>query len=129
MNKFTQYMNEWIYTFNTFGCDKNDPLFIEHFTEWLASLTPDCFEFEGNNDYCGFTVQVYKSNPKYCWTVDNHLFEISYSGEHQDLSKLVKVYRANHNGFWVPEYIDLIGDDCDEILSIIKNNLEQWGGF
>ena len=134
MNKFTKYMQDYIEDFSTATIKpKNDQQFIEEFTEWLSSLTSSCFEFEGDNDYCGFTVQVYKNDPKYAWGYDcgndNHAFEISYSGEHQDLCKLVKVYTPNHNGFWVPEYIDLTGDECDEILDIIKTNLEQWGGF
>lgn len=129
MNKFTKYMQEYIEDFTHVGNrDCNDTQFIEEFTEWIASLTPSCFEFEGENHYCGFTVQVYKSDPAYSWDRDSHVFEISYSGEQQNRGKLVKVYTANHNGFWVPEYIDLTGDECDEILSIIKNNLEQWGG-
>jgi len=130
MNKFTKYMQDYLEYFKDATIKpKNDQQFIEEFTGWLSSLTPSCFEFEGDNGYCGFTIQVYKECPKYSWDINNHAFEISYSGEHQGLCKLVKVYTPNHNGFWVPEYIDLTGDECDKILDIIKTNLEQWGGF
>ena len=127
MNKFTKYMQEYIEAFDSVGNqDVNDQQFIKEFTQWLSSLEADCFEFEGNNDYCGFTVQTYKECPKYSWDIDNHAFEISYRGSR---SKIVKVYTPNHHGFWVPEYIDLTGDECEEILDIIKTNLLQWGGF
>lgn len=34
-----------------------------------------------------------------------------------------------HNGFWVPEYIDLRGVESEAIVKIIKEKFISWGGF
>ncbi len=125
MTQFTEYMQEYLDDFK--NRDKNDPLFIKDFTEWLATLGHESFQFEGDNDYCGFTVAVYKEDSRYSWDTSNTAFEVSYRGT--EPYKIVKVYTPYHNSFWVPEYIDLAGEDCTEILGVIKSNLNKWGGF
>lgn len=86
MNKFTKYMQEYIEDFTHVGNrDCNDTQFIEEFTEWIASLTPSCFEFEGENHYCGFTVQVYKEDPAYSWDTQIITYLKSHTQEKQSI--------------------------------------------
>lgn len=61
------------------------------------------FEFLGDGYYFGKVVML---KPGYTWgTGTNNLkFEITYSKSH------IKVYSLNHNGYCVPEYLDIPDD-------------------
>ena len=100
----------------------NNPDFINAFTEFLKSRDKDCFEFSGDNNYCGHTAIVYESYAPYCCNTVNTV-ELAYGKE------FIKVFTANHNGFWVPEYISLSGAAAKPLLTILHEKFLQWGGF
>jgi len=100
----------------------NDKQFINDFIEFMKSKDKDHYEFDGENYYCGFTAIVYDENPNYCMG-RSLAFEFAYNKD------FVKVFTANHNGFWTPEYIDLKGDDANPILAVLKDKFMSWGAF
>tara|TARA_R110000823_G_C15881781_1_gene495139 strand:+ start:798 stop:1169 length:372 start_codon:yes stop_codon:yes gene_type:complete len=100
----------------------NNVKFIADFIEFMKSRDSDHYEFEGDNDYCGCTAIIWDENPRYCMGRSMY-FEFAYSND------FVKVFTGNHNGFWVPEYISLKGDDAQPILKILQDKFNQWGGF
>ena len=115
-----EHVKKWNEAENPKPC--NDADFIKVFIEFIAEKGSEDFEFSGENGYCGNTAIVYDINPKYSF-VRSIAFEFAYG------SDFVKVFTAHHNGFWVPEYIDLSGDDASQILSILREKFMAWGGF
>jgi hypothetical protein len=100
----------------------NEKEFISAFIEFMKARDSDYYEFEGDNGYCGCTAIIWDENPNYCMGRSMY-FEFAYGKD------FVKVFNGNHNGFWVPEYINLKGDDAKEILGILKFELIRWAGF
>ncbi len=100
---------------------KNNPEFIETFTEWCQDAER-VWSFESNeNGYCGYTAYISESyNP-----FSMPRFEFAYSGT----GRFVKVFNANNNGYWVPEYIDLEGEEARTLLSTLKTALLKASGF
>jgi hypothetical protein len=117
-------MKEYLIEWEKAGSPKpsNDKEFIKDFIAFLESKDKDHFEFDGENHYCGYTATVYEIEPSYCLG-KTLAFEFAYGID------FVKVFTAAHNGFWVPEYIDLKGDDATPILAILNKRFIQWGGF
>ncbi len=117
-------MKEFIEKFNNTDGVKpvNDEKFISDFIEFMKSKDKDHYDFDGENHYCGFTAIVYDEEPTYCMG-RTLAFEFAYDKD------FVKVFTANHNGFWVPEYINLNGEDAKPILDVLKNKFLSWGAF
>lgn len=115
-----EYLEKW----NASEAPKpaNDPGFIADFLSFLGSREVECFEFGGENHYCGYTAIVYEDNPRHCFGRVLG-FELAYGVD------FVKVFTASHNGFWVPEYICLKGSDALPILAILKSKYLEWGCF
>lgn len=117
--------------------EKNNPEFIEAFIAWCQEddrvwsfennkngyEDARLWSFESNkNGYYGYTAFVCESyNP---WVIEP-LFEFAYSGK----EKFVKVFTAKNNGYWVPEYISLKGDEARTMLDIMKTALLEVSGF
>lgn len=120
MNDFIKnYIIEWMNTPNH-ETQGNDPEFIKHVIEFCKNSVPEQWEFEGLNGYPDYTASVYENSMKCGFG-----FEISYNPK----SQMVKVFTSAHYGFYVKEYFILEGDDCGEMLKIIKSKLLQWCGF
>lgn len=100
----------------------NNEKFIADFIEFMKSRDSDHYEFDGENNYCGYTATIYDENPNYCMS-RTLAFEFAYGID------FVKVFTANHNGFWVPEYINLRGGEAAPILTVLFDKYKQWGGF
>lgn len=89
---------------------RNEKEFIVLFIDFLKSCNSDIhfedrdIEFCGNGAYFGKQVRFIKN---YTYTAGDYYlsFEIAYNRNH------IRVYTANHNGFWTPEYLDLIEGD------------------
>lgn len=120
MKELKDYIAKW--NENEGKKEVNNKEFIANFIGFIKSKGKDHFEFNGDNDYCGHTAIVYDDNPKYCYH-GTMAFEFAYS------ATFVKVFNANHNGFWVPEFIDLQGGDAAPILAMLHEKFTQWGGF
>lgn len=101
---------------------KNNKEFIADFIAFMKSKDVSHYEFEGDNDYCGFTALIHDIPPRYCYG-RNVSFEFAYDKD------FVKIFTANHNGFWVPEYISLKCDEAKPILDILFERFKEWGGF
>ena len=98
---------------------KNSPQMMSAFMDYISDEDREWYFKSGENGYCGYTAIVSDSyNPFGC-----PRFEFAYSKD------FVKVFTANHHGFWVPEYISLTGGDASEILNILKQKLLKSGGF
>lgn len=119
MEKIQLYIKQW----NKIDGIKpqNDPEFIKEFMLFVDGTEGDHWEFSGENGYCGFTAVVCET-PLYLYG-RGLSFEFAYGND------FVKVFTANHHGFWVPEYINLKGDEALPLLSILRKKLTQWGGF
>jgi len=117
-------IKEYIEKWNNLPSPKpeNDKRFINDFIEFMQSKDKNHYEFEGENYYCGFTATLYETEPQYSYG-RVLAFEFAYG---QDF---VKVFTANHNGFWVPEYINLKGGEAAPILGILHHKLIEWAGF
>lgn len=104
---------------------KNEPDFLKPFTAWARIQKRDNWEFTGENGYCGYTASVCDGPYGFrSWNSNHDLeFEFAYG------RGFVKVFTANHNGFWVPEYLDLRGEEASELLEILKNKALLWAGF
>lgn len=100
----------------------NNEKFIADFMEFMKSRDGDHYEFTGENSYCGHTAIIYDENPNYCMG-RTLAFEFAYGID------FVKVFTADHNGFWTPEYISLKGGNAAPILAILFEKYKQWGGF
>jgi len=115
-----EYLKKWESHDSPKPC--NDTEFTSKFLDFIKSKPCDHWEFDGENHYCGYTAIVYEDNPDYCMgrTLG---FEFAYDKD------FVKVFTANHGGFWVPEYINLSGNDAKEILEVVREKLVEWAGF
>lgn len=104
---------------------KNDSAFIADFISYLQSRNSDHLEFEGDNDYCGHTAIIHEMDYMgRSWSSsDNLKLELAYGVD------FVKVFTGNHNGFWVPEYINLKGGDAAPIIAALWIKFGEWGGF
>lgn len=104
---------------------QNEEIFIKLFVEFMKNKDAEHYEFHGDNDYCGYTAIVYDIIPRHAFGSDNFGFEFAYSEDEE----FVKVFTSYHRGFWSPEYIDLKGEEAQDILSILKSKFVEWGGF
>ena len=119
-----EYIKEYVEMWNKAENPKpeNDERFIAEFLVFAKTADIDCWNFIGENFYCGYTATLHE--------YPDHLpircvgFEFAYKD-----NDFVKVFTSNHSGFWVPEYISLRGDDAKELLSVIKEKLTVWAGF
>ena len=100
---------------------KNNPKFIRDFLKFAKSADFDHWEFDGINGYCGYTAILHEQ-PHYS-SVYGLGFEFAYDKD------FVKVFTDRHNGYWTPEYIDLKGEDAQELLIVVKDKLNGWAGF
>ena len=102
--------------------ESNNKIFIADFTSWIKTLDKDHWSFSGENYYCGFTATVneYPLSIPVCGIG----FEFAYRR-----ADFVKVFTDNHNGYYVPEYIDVQSHDAVELLEVIKSKFNEWGGF
>lgn len=91
---------------------KNEPEFINGFLELLQTLEDDRdISFDGEGSYFG--KQVTLSYGAGVWVRDRELsFEICYSRD------TISVYRADHDGFWVPEYLYLKSGKDKEYITV-----------
>lgn len=120
MTEIENYIEGW-----NKKCEKpvNEPEFIEMFIKLIKEYDCEHWDFSGENGYCGFTATV---SDYTTWNIRSSTlinFEFAYGKD------FVKVFTASHCGFWVPEYINLHGDDAKELLEIIKEKLLLWAGF
>lgn len=111
------YLKKWQLAESPKPC--NDREFVGQFLDFIKSRPYCNWEFDGDNGYCGSTATVYEDDPRYC--MGRALaFEFAYG------QNFVKVFTANHNGFWVPEYINLEGLPAREILNVLREKLLGW---
>lgn len=117
-------MKDYLENWNNHKSPKpvNDENFISEFKEFMRSKNKDHYHFEGENGYCGFTATLHEVEPAFQFSRCMS-FEFAYGAD------FVKVFTAHHQGFWVPEYISLKGEDAQEILSILSEKCSQWSGF
>ena len=99
----------------------NDPGFISALTEFAKNSNHDQWEFEGENGYCGFTA-ILSEYPSYA-PASGFSFEFAYD------KGFVKVFTGNHQGYWVPEYIDLRDNNAEPLLKMLREKLLSWAGF
>ena len=114
------YLKTWNEAENPKPC--NDPVFIKMFVEFIGDRGSDHFEFSGDNGYCGYTAVVYEEDPRFSWG-RGISFEFAYGLD------FVKVFTAQHCGYWVPEYINLQGGEAATIIGILNEKFIRWGGF
>jgi hypothetical protein len=114
-----EYLRKWISS-NSLKVANNEE-FIKHFISYMSVRDRTYFDFTGENNYCGNTAVVFDQDP--IWSRNNVAFEFAYGKD------FVKVFNANNNGFWVPELINLRGEDAQPILAILKEKLLEWSGF
>ena len=113
-----EYLKEWQES-EVKEC--NNPEFIAAFIEYMKEDGRQYSFISGENGYFGYTARICGDYNPFGFA----MFELAYSGA----AEFVKVFSANHNGYWVPEYIDLKGDEALEILNILKSKLLEFGGF
>lgn len=118
IGEIKKYIDEWEYIDGVKPI--NDSTFMYNFMGFIKDSDIDQWNFSGENGYCGNTAKV-QEHPSYV-PLQGFGFEFAYG------ANFVKVFNANHSGFWVPEYIDLKGDESLVLLGIIKNKLLEWGG-
>ena len=111
-------IEEYIKKWDGFSGEKpiNDPEFISLFIDFIKDKAGEYFEFEGDNGYCGHTALVYEVPIAHAFTRVMG-FEFAYGLD------FVKVFTAYHEGFWVPEYISLTGNEAKPILSILNKKI------
>lgn len=116
-----EYIEEW----NAIegGKPENDEKFISDLMEFMRACDSGHYGFTGNNDYCGHTAILNEVDYRYSFSSNFMSLEFAYGAD------FVKVFAGNHNGFWVPEYIDLRGDDAAPLLALLKDAFDRWGGF
>ena len=99
VQKLTDYIKSWDQAENP--KPKNEDVFIDAFIYLLDNLEDDRdITFDGDNAYDGKQVTL-ALNRVYTTSEPIIYFEIAYGND------MVKVYTANHHGFWVPEYLRL----------------------
>lgn len=100
--------------------EKNNLEFMASVIDYLSS-EDRCWTFgDGENGYCGYTCHVFD---EYSPWLQYPRFEFAYS------SDFVKMFSASHNGFWVPEYIDVSGNDAKPLLKILSSACLKSNGF
>lgn len=100
-----QELKNYIRNWNTIKGVKpeNESVFISLFTDWLFEKDGDLeFEFQGEGSYFGKQISINKT-AYFNYTDLN--FEIAYDKDH------IRIYTGNHNGFWVPEYVDITSEN------------------
>jgi hypothetical protein len=78
----------------------NEKEFIDLFYKLFLDYDDRELEFNGEGSYFGKQVTLYPDS-MYGKTHRNMRFEVSYNKER------ISVYSGNHNGFWVPEFINI----------------------
>ena len=123
-DELTALIIDEIARFETGGNPKtnNRPEFIAAFIEYMNGKGADNYEFTGDNGYCGYTARLYDVHPRYSFS-RTMAFEFAYGVD------FVKVFTAYHDGFWVPEYINLKGGEAAPILNVLNGKFMRWGGF
>ena len=101
----------------------NDTQFINNFITYIKAADADCWEFSGDNGYCGSTATITDVDQSYKFHRSLLDFEIAFS------CGVVKVFTLYHDGFWTPEYINIDGAIADEISGIMMQKLIEWAGF
>jgi hypothetical protein len=82
----------------------NEDAFITLFIAYLKSLDDSAdIEFEGEGSYFGRQIKVRKDS---AYINRDPGFEISYC------ATIISVYRSDHEGYWVPEYLKLNQGDA-----------------
>lgn len=119
IERIKEYVAEWNKMDGVKPC--NDPQFISDFIEFCKNSEKDQWGFSGENGYCGNTATI--SEFDRCGFSSGLEFEFAFG------SNFVKVFTANHHGFWVPEYICFSNDQAKELLDIIKTKALEWAGF
>ncbi len=125
MEQIKKYIEGWDKAKNPKPC--NDPEFIKNFTEYLKESDPECWRFEGENHYCGYTAILHEDIMGF--GDSNVNFEFAYCFDEPYGSIFVSVFTENHQGFWTPEYIKLKDGKAIEILTIIKVKSLHFTGF
>lgn len=118
--KMIEYLKGW----KSAGNPKpvNDESFYKLFVEFLKNQTnKDNFSFSGDNNYCGSTAVFDEDG--FGYRVGELVFEFAYGED------FIKIFTLKHDGFWVPEYINLKGAEAEELLSILYDKLIMWSGF
>lgn len=126
MNPLEERLHKYFDTWNAAEIKPcNDREFIEDFIALTTASTYDLWDFTGENGYCGFTAHFGINTG---WGVSSAIsFELAY--RRNGINDFVKVFTSNHGGFWVPEYIYLLGADAQPILDILKEKLSAWAGI
>lgn len=98
----------------------NDKEFAYYFLEYMIKSDCSLWSFEGENHYCGWTAYLFEDDSR--WR-NQFNFEFAYGDD------FVKVFDANNDGYWVPEYIDLKGGDAGLMLVTLKRKLNEWANL
>ena len=125
MSMEIEEMEAYLKAWHEMGSPKpsNDIQFVNNFIKHIKSMDADCWDFTGDNGYCGSTATLTDCNQSYKFNRSPLDFEIAFG------DGFVKVFTLYHNGYWSPEYINLEGGIAEEILTIIKFKCNQWAGF
>jgi hypothetical protein len=99
--ELSDYVKAWKATDDNEKKPCNEDVFIDGFIEYLKTIEePADMRFCGTNDYGGLNVVVCKDENYY--PDINLSFEVNYGR-----NVFIKVYKANHNGYWTPEYLSM----------------------
>ena len=99
MEKLKNYIQNWSKIEGIKPCNENE--FIDEFIKLITSLDDERdISFDGEGSYFGKQITLHLNSG--VWVGDPLIyFEIAYSQSE------IRVYRANHSGFWTPEYISM----------------------
>jgi len=99
MENLKEYIKNWTIIEGNKPC--NEDLFINEFIDLITNLSDDRdVTFDGDGSYFGKQVTLHLNSG--VWIGDPLVyFEIAYS------QTQISVYKANHEGFWVPEFISM----------------------
>ena len=122
-NKLENYIEKWEKIEDV--KPENEPEFLEPFKYLLKNVDLSEYgmmEFDGDNDYFGKQVTILFEPHRY-GTYTKLKFEIAYN------DNKCSIYSGYNNGYWVPEYAVLEGDDYKEIKELLFNQILKCVGL
>ena len=99
MENLKEYIKNWIAIDGQKPC--NEDLFVNEFIDLITKLDDERdISFDGEGSYFGKQITLHLNSG--VWIGDPLIhFEIAYS------QNQIRVYTANHHGFWNPEYLSM----------------------
>lgn len=103
MEDLKEYIKNWLTIEGKKPC--NEDLFVNGFIDLLNKIDDDRdISFDGEGSYFGKQITLHWNGG--VWVGDPLIhFEIAYSESH------ISVYKADHQGFWTPEYLSMSHKD------------------